>query len=222
MPELSPLALSLLVTSTAILLILPFGTAAAWWLAFSRPFPGKLLIETLLMLPLVLPPTVVGFGLLLAFGRGTALGAWLVNSAHIRLIFTWQGAALAAAVMAAPLYLRTAASAFASVDHELLEAARTYGAGRWDLLRYVIIPLSFRGLLAGVALAFARALGEFGATYMVAGNIPGRTQTLPVALFSAAQGGNDRQALLYALWLSSVAFIMLAAVGKYQRRLSTH
>ena len=146
-------------TTLATLLMLPFGLAAAWWLAHARPFPGRTLVETLLMLPLVLPPTVVGFYLLLVFGRGTALGRWLNDTAHLRLLFTWEGAAVAAAVMALPLFVRTAASAFASVDAELLEAGRTLGAGELALLARVIVPLSYRGLIAGLALAYARALG---------------------------------------------------------------
>lgn len=220
MTEYSPVELSLLVASAATLLVLPFGTLAAWWLAFSRPFPGKILIETLLALPLVLPPTVVGYGLLMLLGKGTRFGTWLTESAHIRLIFTWQGAAIAAAVMAAPLFIRTASAAFASVDVELLEAAKTLGAGRAALLRHVIIPLSFRGVLAGLALSFARALGEFGATMMVAGNMPGRTQTLPLALYASVQAGKDDQSLRYALLLTVIAFVMLASVGAYQRHLS--
>jgi molybdate transport system permease protein len=219
MTDFSPLTLSLLVATAATLIILPLGTAAAWWLAFTRPFPGKSLIETLLLLPLVLPPTVVGFGLLLLLGKGTTIGRWL-NDAGVHLIFTWQGAAIAAAVMAAPLYIRTTSAAFASVDVELLEVGRTLGAGRGSLLRYVIVPLSFRGVLAGLALAFSRALGEFGATLMVAGNIEGKTRTLPLALYSSVQSGADREAMTYAIWLTVVAFIMLAAVSTYQRRLA--
>ena len=220
MTDLSPLSLSLLVATSATLLILPIGILVAWWLAFSRPFPGKLLIETLFTLPLVLPPTVIGFGLLLLMGKGTTVGRWL-NGTGVQLLFTWQGAAVAAAVMSAPLFIRTASAAFASLDIELLEVGKTLGAGRASLLRYVIVPLSYRGVLAGIALAFSRALGEFGATLMVAGNIEGRTRTLPLALYSSVQSGDDRQAMIYALWLTAVAFVMLAAVGGYQRRLTS-
>src|SRR5579859_7796794 len=120
-PDLTPLWLSLRVATAATLLIFPFGVAVAWWLAHSRPFRGKLLIETVLALPLVLPPTVVGYGLLLLLGRGTAFGRWINDEVGIRLIFTWQGAAVAAAVMAFPLLIRTASAAFADVEPELLE-----------------------------------------------------------------------------------------------------
>nr|CAA9242452.1 Molybdenum ABC transporter permease protein ModB [uncultured Armatimonadetes bacterium] len=200
--------------------MLPFGLAAAWWLARARPFPGKTLVETLLMLPLVLPPTVVGFYLLLVFGRGTVLGRWLNDSAHVRLVFTWEGAAVAAAVMALPLFVRTAASAFASVDAELLEVGRTLGAGELALLTRVIVPLSYRGLIAGLALAYARALGEFGATMMIAGSIAGRTQTLPLALYASVQAGRNEDALLYTLVLSALAFGLLGLTGIYQRRVA--
>lgn len=196
------------------------GLAAAWWLAWGRPFRGKLLVETLLTLPLVLPPTVVGFYLLLVLGRGTALGRWLNDVVGIRLLFTWQGAAVAAAVMALPLFIRTAAAAFAAVDRELIEVGRTLGAKNPTLLIAVIMPLSYRGVLAGFVLAFARALGEFGATLMVAGSIPGRTQTVPLALYDAVQTGRDREALLYTLLLSATAFVLLAGVGAYQSQVA--
>jgi molybdate transport system permease protein len=220
LPDLSPLWLSLQVAGAATLLVLPLGTAAAWWLAHGRPFPGKGLVETLLSLPLVLPPTVVGYYLLLTFGRGTAVGRWFNDSAHIRLLFTWQGAAVAASVMALPLFVRTATAAFATVERDLLEAGRTLGATESSLLTSVILPLSYRGLLAGVALAFARALGEFGATLMVAGSIPGRTQTLPLALYAAVQAGEDHDALFYTVALSVTAFVILGCVGVYQSKLA--
>lgn len=220
MPDLSPLWLSLQVAGTALALLLPFGILAAWWLAFGRPFPGKILVETLLTLPLVLPPTVVGYYLLLTFGRGTAFGQWLNDFAGIRLLFTWQGAAVAAAVMALPLFIKSASAAFSSIEPELLEAGRTMGAGEDTLLIRVTIPMAYRGLLAGLALAFARALGEFGATLMVAGSIPGRTQTLPLALYAAVQAGKSREANFYTLLLTFTAFVLLSLVGIYQSRLA--
>ncbi len=221
LPDLSPLWLSLQVASVATLLMLPFGILAAWWLAHGRPFRGKIVIETLLTLPLVLPPTVVGFFLLELFGRGTAFGRWLNEDVGIRLLFTWQGMAVAAAVMALPLFLRTASAAFASVERELLEAGRTLGATERTLLWWVIIPMAYRGVLAGLALAFARALGEFGATLMVAGNIPGRTQTLPLALYHAAMDeGDSRAALFYTLLLTLTAFVLLGGVAVYQSRVA--
>jgi molybdate transport system permease protein len=220
-PDLSALWLSLQVAGAATLLVLPAGVLAAWWLAHGRPFPGKGLVETILMLPLVLPPTVVGFYLLLLLGRATPAGRWINDGLGIRLLFTWQGAAIAASVMALPLFVRTATAAFASVEAEMLEAGRTLGATERVLLCHVILPLSYRGLLAGVALTFARALGEFGATLMVAGSIPGRTQTLPLALYAAVQAGKDDQALGYTLLLTLTAFAILGIVGLTQRRIAT-
>jgi molybdate transport system permease protein len=214
--SLIPLWLSLKVTVASTLLTLPVGILAAWWLAHGRRFRGKVLIETLLTLPLVLPPTVVGYGLLMALGRGTGFGRWLNDGAHIQLLFTWQGAAVAACVMSLPLFIKTASAAFAGVEWDLVEAGRTLGAGEGALLRHVIAPLSYRGVLAALALAFARGLGEFGATLMVAGSIPGQTQTLPLALYDAVQAGEDRQALFMTLLLASTAFVILGGVSAYQ------
>lgn len=218
--DLSPLWLSLRVAGAATVLMLPIGVPAAWWLGTSRPFRGKVLVETLLTLPLVLPPTVVGYALLLALGQRTALGRWLNDTAGLRLVLTGEGAALAAAVMALPLFVMTASAAFAAVDPDLIEAGRTLGAREWTLLLRVLVPLSYRGLLAGLTLAFARALGDFGATLMVAGNIHGSTQTLPLALYAAVQAGRDREALLYTLLLSAVAFALLGLAGAYQGRIA--
>jgi len=204
----------------ATLLILPVGVVAAWWLAYGRPFPGKILLETLLSLPLALPPTVVGFALLLLLGHGTAFGQWLNDTVGVRLLFTWQGASLAAAVMALPLFVRTASAGFETVETELLEAGRTLGAPERTLLLTVILPLSYRAILAGLALAFARALGEFGATLMVAGSIPGRTQTLPLALYASVQAGHNRAALFYTALLALASFVLLGCVNAYQRRVA--
>lgn len=216
----TPLWLSLQVALFAMLIILPIGTVIAWWLAFGRSFPGKRILETLLFLPLVLPPTVVGYYLLLLLGRGTRFGEWVNDVLGVHLLFTWQGAAVASSVMALPLFISTASSAFASIEKELLEVGRTLGASERVLLWRVIVPLAYRGLLAGLALAFARALGEFGATLMVAGSIQGRTQTLPLALYSAVQAGNEGEARAYTLVLSCIAFLLLFSVGAYQHQLA--
>ncbi len=215
---LSPLWVSLKVTFCASVVVLVLGTLVAWRLAMWR-WRGKPLLETVFTLPLVLPPTAVGYYLLLTLGQGTGFGAWL-NDIGVRLLLTWEGAAIAAAVMAAPLMVKTAQAAMESVELEMLEAARTLGAGEWTILWHVLLPLSYRGLLAGAALSFARALGEFGATLMVAGNIPGSTQTVPIALYTSVQAGHDREAALYAAVLTVIAFGMLWGVSVYQRRLS--
>lgn len=216
----TPLLLSLKVAVVATLLAVAVGLPIAWRLGIGRPFPGKALLETLFTLPLVLPPTVVGYALLMVFGRGNAVGRFLQDSAGIQLLFTWQGAAIAAAVMAFPLFVRTASAALASVDTDLIEAARTLGASEARILGMVLVPLAFRGLLAAGTLAFARALGEFGATLMIAGNIPGETQTLPLALYDAVQAGHDNEAVRYALLLTLAAFVLLGMVGIYGGRIA--
>jgi molybdate transport system permease protein len=220
LPDFTPLWLSLRVAVVAMLLLFPLGILAAWWLAYGKPFPGKRLLETVLSLPMVLPPTVVGTYLLWFLGRGTRWGEWLNESAKVQLLFTWQGAVIASGVMAFPLFVTTVSAAFSSIERDLLEVGRTFGAGERVLLLQVIIPLSYRGILAGLALAFARALGEFGATLMVAGSIPGSTQTLPLALYSAVQEGQDREALWYTVGLTALAFCVLSGVGAYQRQVS--
>ena len=216
----SPIFLSLLVAAVATALAVPPGLLLAWWLGIGRPFPGKSLIETALTLPLVLPPTVVGYGLLLVLGRGTSLGRLLNDTLHLRLLFTWEAAALAAAIMGAPLFIRTAAAAFAAVERDLLDAGRSLGVSEGALLWRVLIPLSYRGLLAGGTLAFARALGEFGATMMVAGNIAGKTQTLPLSLYAAVQSGDEATALRQAALLTGIAFLLVWLVGGYTTRIA--
>jgi molybdate transport system permease protein len=217
----TPLTLSVVVAVGATVLLLPPGLLAAWWLGCGRPFPGKAVVETLLTLPLVLPPTAVGYALLLALGRGSAMGVWLNDRLGIHLLFTWEGAAIAAAVMGAPLFVRTAASAFAAVDPDLIDAGRTLGADDATLFVRVRVPLAYRGLIAGLSLAFARALGEFGATLLVAGNIPGRTQTLPLALYDAVQSGDAATANRTALLLTAIAFVLVSTVGALTGRVAT-
>ncbi len=211
----SPFLLSLRVTLVATALVLGGGTLAAW--ALSRvQFRGKALLETVLTLPLVLPPTVVGYLLLLTLGRGTMWGRWLNDAVGIRLLFTWEGASIAAAVMAFPLMVKTAAAAMEGVEREFVETARTNGATEWQIFLHVLLPLSYRGIFAGAVLAFARGLGEFGATLMVAGNIPGMTQTMPLALYSAVLQGDDDTALFYTILLTITSFAALWSISVWQ------
>jgi len=191
----------------ATLLILVPGVAAAFLLARYRG-PGKGALDTLLSLPLVLPPTVVGFGLLEILGRNRPVGAWLAERG-IEVVFTWKAVVLATGVMAFPLLVRSARTAFEEVDPRLVGLARTLGAGPVAAFFRVILPLSWRGVLAGTVLAFSRALGEFGATIMVAGNIPGRTQTLALAIFHDVQMGRDDRALGLAAVTVGLAFVAL-------------
>lgn len=204
--------------STACIL-LP-GVAAGWALAHWRG-PGKSVVETLLALPLVLPPTAIGLVLLEALSRRHAVGAALA-AAGIEIVFTWKGVLLATMVMSFPLLARSARTAFEAVDPRLVAIARTLGCGPFAAFRRVTVPLAWRGIASGLLLAFARALGEFGATVMVAGNIPGRTQTLALAIFHHTQTGHEDRALALAAATVALAFVVLwlaeAATGPRTRR----
>lgn len=207
------LALSLKVAGWATLLNLVLGVAAGFALARWR-FPGRELLDAVLTLPMVLPPTVLGYYLLVLIGKRGWLGAWLHDSFGINLIFTWQGAVIAATIVAFPLVLKSARAAFEGVDPQLERAARVLGLPDWALFFRVTLPMAWRGILAGLLLAFARALGEFGATLMVAGSIPGRTQTLSVAVYEAVQAGQDSTANTLVLITSLTCIAVLLAAGR--------
>ncbi|WP_075258162.1 molybdate ABC transporter permease subunit [Herbaspirillum camelliae] len=211
-PVWTPLLLSLKVAGLATLLNLVLGVAAAYGLSRWRS-PLRDFIDSVLTLPLVLPPTVLGYYLLVLFGRRGALGAWL-ERLGIELVFTWQGAVLASTVVAFPLVLKAARAAFESVDHQMEDAARVLGVSEAGVFFRVSLPLAMRGIMAGVLLAFARALGEFGATLMVAGNLPGRTQTLSVAIYEAVQAGDDRSATLLVVITSITCIVLLMVAGR--------
>lgn len=205
------IALSLRVTLVAVILTLPVAYALAWLLA-RRQFRGRFLIDALVHLPLVLPPVVTGYILLLAFGRNGPIGGFLESAFGISLVFHWTGAALAAAVMALPLMVRAMRLSIEAVDRKLVDAARTLGAGRWQAFLTITLPLSLPGILAGAVLGFARSIGEFGATITFAANIPGETRTLPLAIYSKLQlpGGDVAVARLaiIAVILSLGALIL--------------
>lgn len=211
-PVWTPLLLSLKVAGLATLLNLVLGVAAAYGLSRWRS-PLRDFIDSVLTLPLVLPPTVMGYYLLVLFGRRGTFGAWL-ESMGIQLVFTWQGAVLASTVVAFPLVLKAARAAFESVDHQLEDAARVLGVSEAGVFLRVSLPLATRGIMAGVLLAFARALGEFGATLMVAGNLPGRTQTLSVAIYEAVQAGDDGAATLLVAITSITCVVLLMLAGR--------
>lgn len=207
-----PLLLSLKIGSTATLVSLVVGLPAAWLL--SRPrFPLRRLWSGVLTLPLVLPPTVLGYYLLLLIGRRGPVGRLLEEGLGLVLVFTWQAGALAAGLVALPLVVRTAQAAFESIDRDLEESARVCGLGFWGMFWRMGLPLAWPGVAAGTVLAFARSLGEFGATLMVAGNIPGRTQTLAIAVYDAVQAGRDDQAAALSLVLSGVSLLAILALG---------
>ena len=207
-----PLLLSLKVAGWATALNLVFGVAAG--LALSRwRSAARDVVDSLLTLPLVLPPTVLGYYLLVVLGRRGTIGGWL-DSIGIRLVFTWQGAVIASMIVAFPLVLKSARAAFESVDPQLERAARTLGVSEVAIFFRVTLPLATRGILAGTLLAFARALGEFGATLMVAGNLPGRTQTLSVAVYAAVQAGDDSTANFLVLVTSVTCVVILLLAGR--------
>ena len=205
-----PLLLSLKVAGWATMLNLVFGVAMGFGLARWRS-GARDIVDSLLTLPLVMPPTVLGYYLLVLLGRRGVFGAWL-DRLGIELVFTWQGAVIASMVVAFPLVLKSARAAFESVDPQLERAARTLGVSEAALFFRVTVPLAARGILAGTLLAFARALGEFGATLMIAGNLPGRTQTLSVAVYAAVQAGDDSTAnfLVIVTSVTCVAVLLLA------------
>lgn len=207
-----PLLLSLKVAGWATLLATVAGTAAAYGLSRWR-WPGRDLLDAILTLPLVLPPTVLGYYLLVLLGRRGIIGETLAGWG-IELVFTWQGAVIAASVVAFPLVFKSARAAFENVDGQLENAARVLGVGEAAVFFRVTLPLAARGIAAGVLLAFARALGEFGATLMIAGNLPGRTQTLSVAIYEAVQAGDDATANMLVLVTSVTCIVVLLAAGK--------
>jgi molybdate transport system permease protein len=204
------------VGALATVVILPPGVAVALLLARYRG-PGKGLLETVLSLPLVLPPTAVGILLLSLLARRGPLGAWLA-ARGIEVVFTWKAVLIATAVMSFPLLVRSAQTAFEEVDPRLVDLARTLGCGPLAAFFRVTLPLAWRGVLAGTVLAFSRALGEFGATVMIAGNIPGRTQTLALAIFHDNQIGRDDRALVLAGVTVSLAFVALWTTEWITRR----
>jgi molybdate transport system permease protein len=211
--NLTPLWLTLKVAGVATLLTFVVGVLLAFLVARSR-FWGREGLDSLCTLPLVMPPTVMGYYLIVVIGRKGWLGHWLQETWGISLIFTWQGAALAAAVVSLPLIYKTARAAFEGVDPNLENAARTLGLSETGVFFRVSLPLAWRGILAGAMMAFARAMGEFGATLMVAGNIPGKTQTLSIAVYDAMQAGNDAEATTLVIIISIVCLTILLISGK--------
>jgi len=198
------------VSALSVLCILPLGLATAWLLA-RRQWPGKTLVETLISLPLVLPPVATGLILLHLLGRRGPIGSWLHDHFQLDVVFTWRAVLIALGVMSFPLLVRSARTAFESVNPRLEQMARTLGAGECRVFLTITAPLALRGILGGMLLAFARALGEFGATIVVAGNIPGVTTTLSLAIFENIELGQDEQA--YRLLLVSVLFAFAAVWG---------
>jgi len=218
--EIDAISLSLRVSFVAVVVSLPLGILVAWALA-RLSFPGKTILDAIVHLPLVLPPVVVGYLLLVAFGRRGVLGQFLADTLDVSIAFSWEGAAVAGAVMAFPLMVRAIRLSLESVDMGLEQAARTLGATPWRVFFTITLPLAGPGLLTGCLLAFARSLGEFGATISFVSNIPGETQTMPLALYSLinTSGGEDG-ALRLVIAAVILSFLALFTSELTARRLS--
>ncbi|RJP78557.1 MAG: molybdate ABC transporter permease subunit [Desulfobacteraceae bacterium] len=207
-----PLFLTLKVAAIATLAAFHIGILLAYLLAHSS-LPGKKLVEAFLTLPMVLPPTVLGYYLIVFLGRNGWLGKWLNDWFGMSIMFTWQGAVLAASIVSLPLVMKSACAAFENVDQTIENAARTLGSSEVGIFFRISIPMAWRGILAGTLLAFARAMGEFGATLMIAGNLPGKTQTLPMAVYDAVQAGNDSLAGTLVVITSAAGIVILYLSG---------
>jgi molybdate transport system permease protein len=204
----TPVKLSLEVASISVIIVFFSGIVAARILSRKRFF-GKTAVETLLTLPLVLPPTVVGFLLIIIFGINSPVGRLIENIFGSPIMFTWWAAVIASSVVAFPLMYQSAKTGFLSIDTGTEEAARVDGANEWKVFLYVTLPLSVKTLITGLILSFARALGEFGATLMFAGNLPGKTQTAPTAIYVAIESGNMEAAWLWVIAMAGISFLML-------------
>ncbi|WII35349.1 molybdate ABC transporter permease subunit [Paenibacillus thiaminolyticus] len=211
-----PVWLSLRVAICSSVLATVCGVLLTWKMSRVQ-FKGKVFVETVIMLPLVLPPTVVGFILLVLLGRKSWIGSlaeWLLSAP---IIFSWGAAVIASFVVSFPLIYQTMKTGFASVDKQLVEAGRSLGASEWQVFRYILLPLSVPSVLTAFILGFARGLGEFGATLMIAGNIPGKTQTVPTAIYVAVDSGHMTMAWAWTVSMILVSFIMLLLTGRGQR-----
>ena len=216
--DFSPLWLSLRVGAAATVLVVAAGLPLAWLLARGR-FRGREVLSAALTLPMVLPPTVLGFYLLMALGRQGPIGRLLESTTGFTLVFTWYAAVLASFVVSLPLLVRAAQGAFEALEPNLENAARPLGRSELDIFLTVTVPLAWRGILAGTVLAFARAIGEFGATLMVAGNIPGSTQTMPIAIYDAVQAGRLDVANTLVLIITGATMAGLLLLGRVARTL---
>jgi molybdate transport system permease protein len=208
-----PLALTLKVAGWATAINLLLGVAVGYVMARWR-FPGREVVDAALTLPMVMPPTVLGYYLLVVIGTQGVLGAWLLEHFGLRLIFTVPAAIIAATIVSFPLVFKAARAAFETVDPQLEDAARTLGVNEWAVFFRVSLPLAWRGILAGLLLSFARALGEFGATLMVAGSIAGKTQTLSIAVYEAVQAGQDNTANFLVAVTSITCMVVLLSAGR--------
>jgi molybdate transport system permease protein len=213
---LTPIKLSIQVAIVSLLFVSISGVLTAK-IMVNKNFNGKVLVETCFLLPLVLPPTVIGFLLVYILGGNSWIGKVIESIFHSSLMFSWWAAVIASSVVAFPLMYQSAKTGFLSMDKEVEDAARVDGASEWHVFYSVTLPLSYKALIAGFILSFARALGEFGATLMFAGNIPGKTQTAPTAIYVALESGNIKQAWILVCCMILISFIMLFFTTKLNR-----
>lgn len=214
---LAPILLSLKIAAIATIFSLVLGVFFAYILNKKR-IPGKSIWETLLILPMVLPPSVIGYLLLIAFGKRGVIGGFLLETFHIQIVFTWVAAVIASCIVSLPLMYQNAKSAFVSLDPVYEKAAQTLGSSEWKTFRTVVFPLAWPGIISGIALSFARAIGEFGATLMVAGNIPGKTQTIPTAIYFAVESGNTVMANRLVLIMTIFSFVLILTLNGWLKR----
>ena len=217
MLEWQPVWLSIKVALSSLVFVVILGVASAYVMR-KFEFPGKAAVEAVFSLPLVMPPVVTGFLLLILIGKQGPVGKFLADVFQVQIIFTPYAAILAGTVVAFPLMYQSTKAAFQNIDSKLEDAARTLGANEWRVFWTVTLPLAWHGLVSGIVLSFARALGEFGATIMVAGNIPGKTQTIPLAIYFAAESNDMTQAGLYVLIISLLTFFMIFGVNVWVRK----
>ncbi|MBU8905034.1 molybdate ABC transporter permease subunit [Desertibacillus haloalkaliphilus] len=216
--NLFPLLLSLRVAGTATIITIIIGLPLAYYLSRSK---GKLadILDTMLTLPVILPPTVLGYYLLVLLGRQSKVGRFLEDTFGITIVFTPTGAVIAATIVSIPFTIKSAKAAFSSIDHNLLNAARVLGRSEFNLFFAVIIPLAWPGIVSGITLSFARALGDFGATLMVAGSIPGETMTMPIAIYDALLAGDRELANLLVLIMTVVSIVIIYIVNRLEKRM---
>lgn len=209
----APVRLSLMIALLSSMVTIIVGSLLAKWMS-RKTFCGKLFLETAFMLPIVLPPTVVGFLLLVLFGRNSFVGTIIERIFDAPLLFTWWAAVIASIVVSFPLVYQTMKVGFSSVDRELEAAGRSIGANEWQVFRYITLPLVWPSLMTAYILGFARSLGEFGATLMIAGNIPGKTQTVPTAIYIAVDSGNTTMAWVWTVSIIVISFLLLLITGR--------
>lgn len=214
---LSPIILSLKIATIATVFSFLLGVFFAYIINKKR-IPGKNFWETLLILPMILPPSVMGYLLLIAFGKRGLIGGFLLETFHIQVVFTWVGAVIAACIVSLPLMYQNAKSALVSMDPIYEKAAQTLGSSEWKIFRSVIFPLAWPGIISGIVLSFARAIGEFGATLMIAGNIPGKTQTIPTAIYFAVESGNTQLANRLVMIMTVFSFLLILGLNAWLKK----